>query len=147
VQGLGEDSVQGLGEDEVQGVRRPTPKKHATRGLGEDSVQGSKKIAAQAVGAAIAAATPRARPRGGWYIHMRDTDSVWPRKIAEIGSGVPRGTPGSLQHLVDINPHLAAGGVMRQVGPGDEVNIPGSWASALRQKGFDVRPDSTEGLV
>jgi peptidoglycan hydrolase-like protein with peptidoglycan-binding domain len=166
VQGLGE-GVQGLGED-VQGVR--AKKRTATsglgegvqglgegvqglgegvQGLGEDEVQGVlKKKAAQVVGAAmVAPPVARSRPRGGWFIRMRDTDSIWPRKIAEIGSGVPRGTPGSLQHLADINPHLAIGGALRQLRPGDEVNIPGSWASALKQKGLNVLPDESEGVL
>ncbi len=137
VAGMGEDQVQGRGEDQVQG-------------LGEDQVQGVlKKQAAQAVGAALAAPmpAPTARPRGGWFVKMRETDRVWPRKLAEIGSGVSRGPQGAAAHLADLNPHLAPGGVLRQFAPGDEVNIPGDWATNLTQKGFDVRPDPTEGLL
>lgn len=95
-------------------------------------------VSAETVAQAVVSSSRR--PKGGMFVAVRDSDSVWPRKIASIGSGIARGGP-ALQHLVDINPHLSAGGVMRQVVPGDEVNIPDGWAPNLKTKGFDVRVD------
>lgn len=77
---------------------------------------------------------PGRRPIGSAFMRVRETDRIWPRKLAEIGSGVRRGSPGALQHLADINPHLAPGGVMRQLQTGDEVNVPASWVPNLKSK-------------
>jgi len=142
VQGLGEDEVQGLGED-VQG--NPVRQRQAV--TKKKDMAGAAASAATAALAA-AAAMPTSRPKGGWFVHMRPSDNIWPRKITEIGSGVARGTQGSLKHLADINPHLAPGGVMRQLRAGDEINIPDTWATPLRQRGLDVRSDAhIEGVM
>lgn len=97
-----------------------------------------------AVAAAAMAPSATRRAKGGWYILVRPEDRVWPRSIAEIGSGVRRGTPGSIRHLVDINQHLAPGGVIRQFVPGDEINVPNTWVMPLKQKGFELHNDAHE---
>lgn len=106
-----------------------------------------ESIAAAAAHAAqfrpvVPATAPGQRPLGGWYLRIRPTDKPFPRTIAAIGTGAPRGgSTTALAHLVDINPHLAPGGVLRQIVAGDEVNIPGTWANNLTARGFDVHVD------
>jgi hypothetical protein len=114
---------------------------------GEMTGKAVEHIAAEAVVQAAAVASPGIpppRPRGGWYVLIRDGDKIWPRKLVEIGTGVHRGVAGALRHLVDLNPQLSPGGIIRQFVPGDEVNIPSDWASNLKAKGFDVQVDSVE---
>lgn len=116
-----------------------------------DHARGSEREITGATPAAViqaASAVPTTvgtgvrRPVGGWYIRVKDGDKAWPRSIASIGSGAPRGgSAASLQHLVNINPHLSPGGVIRQIVSGDEVNVPGAWANNLTARGFDVRAD------
>jgi hypothetical protein len=78
------------------------------------------------------------RPRPSWYVRMRPKDSVWPEKLAKIGSGNKR----SYDHLVALNPHLVSqAGHWPQFMANDEVNIPPEWADNLRNKGFLVKAD------
>jgi hypothetical protein len=79
-----------------------------------------------------------ARQRPSMFVVMRPRDSVWPVKLAKIGSG----NKGSFDHLVALNPHLvSAGGNWPHMMAGDEVNIPPEWADNLRNKGFLVKAD------
>ena len=86
--------------------------------------------------AAPVASVPRPRP--SIYVQMRHGDSVWPAKLAKIGSG----NKSSYIQLAAMNPHLASPtGDWRQMFPGDEVCIPAEWASNLRDRGFLVKSD------
>jgi hypothetical protein len=79
-----------------------------------------------------------ARQRPSMFVVMRPRDSVWPVKLAKIGSG----NKGSYDHLVALNPHLVStGGNWPHMTAGDEVNIPPEWADNLRNKGFLVKAD------
>ena len=78
------------------------------------------------------------RMRPSVFVVMRPKDSVWPVKLAKIGSG----NKGSFDHLVALNPHLVStAGNWPHMTAGDEVNIPPEWADNLRNKGFLVKAD------
>jgi hypothetical protein len=78
------------------------------------------------------------RPTPSAHVLIRPSDSVWPPKLAKIGSGNKR----SYDQLVELNPHLVSpAGAWPQLYPGDEVNVPMQWIEALRSKGFLVKMD------
>jgi hypothetical protein len=78
------------------------------------------------------------RPRPSVYVKIRHSDSVFPVKIAKIGSG----NKNNFDQLVAMNPHLVSpSGAWRQMFPGDEVCIPPEWAERLRQRGFLIMSD------
>jgi hypothetical protein len=78
------------------------------------------------------------RPRPSMYVVIRTTDSVWPQKIAKIGSGNKH----NFDQLIAMNPHLVSpSGAWRQMFPGDEVCIPPEWVDNLRARGFLVKSD------
>jgi len=78
------------------------------------------------------------RPTPSAHVLIRQSDSVWPPKLAKIGSGNKR----SYDQLVELNPHLVSpSGAWPQLYPGDEVNVPVQWIEALRGKGFLVKMD------
>jgi hypothetical protein len=94
--------------------------------------------------AAAAARPPRAdvraaeRPRPSVYVKLKHGDSVWPVKIAKIGSG----NKNNYDQLVAMNPHLVSpSGAWRQMNPGDEVCIPPEWSQNLRDRGFLIKSD------
>jgi len=105
--------------------------------------------AASVEAAAVAAAQPppadrRAveRPRPCTYVKLKHGDSVWPVKIAKIGSG----NKNNFDQLVAMNPHLVSpSGAWRQMFPGDEVCIPPQWAQNLRDRGFIIQSDFAGG--
>jgi hypothetical protein len=100
---------------------------------------------AAAAEAAAQAAQPRIpdrraaeRPRPSTYVKLKHGDSVWPVKLAKIGSG----NKNNFDQLVAMNPHLVSpSGAWRQMFPGDEVCIPPEWASNLRERGFLIKSD------
>ena len=84
------------------------------------------------------AAEARPRPRPSVYVKLRHGDSVWPVKLAKIGSG----NKSSFDQLVAMNPHLVSpSGAWAQMFPGDEVCIPPVWAENLRARGFLIKSD------
>ena len=79
-----------------------------------------------------------ARPRPSVYVKLKHGDSVWPVKLAKIGSG----NKNNYDQLVTMNPHLVSpSGAWRQMFPGDEVCIPPEWAQNLRDRGFLIKSD------
>ena len=79
------------------------------------------------------------RPTPSAYVLIRPSDSVWPVKLAKIGSGNRR----SFDQLIALNPHLVPmSGNWPQMFAGDEVNVPMQWVEALRRKGFLVKMDA-----
>jgi hypothetical protein len=78
------------------------------------------------------------RPRPSVYVRLKHGDSVWPVKIAKIGSG----NKNNYDQLVAMNPHLVSpSGAWRTMFPGDEVCIPPEWAQNLRDRGFLIKSD------
>ena len=78
------------------------------------------------------------RPTPSAHVVIRPSDSVWPVKLAKIGSGNKR----SYDQLVELNPHLVSlSGNWPQLYTGDEVNVPVQWTENLRSKGFLVKMD------
>ena len=111
----------------------------------EEAAMQQHAAAVQAAAAAEQAAQPpmpdrRAveRPRPSVYVKLKHSDSVWPVKLAKIGSG----NKNNYDQLVAMNPHLVSPtGAWRQMFPGDEVCIPPEWAQNLRDRGFLIKSD------
>ncbi len=143
IEGFSRDRNQMTGQGDITGAEQV---EHiAAAPLAAAAVAAAGQAAAGLAPVVDAGITPvTARPRGGWYVIIRPEDKIWPRSLVSIGTGVHRGAAGAMRHLVDLNPHLAPGGVIRQFVPGDEVNIPEDWATRLKAKGLRVDVDPAE---
>jgi len=107
-----------------------------------DHVDESLAVAAAAQAPVMDARLP-GRPRPNYYVYLRRTDSVFPVKLAKIGSG-SRSNANSYGYdqLTMMNPHLVSPeGAWRRLVPGDEVCVPPEWARNLQERGFLVKKD------
>lgn len=107
-----------------------------------DHVDESLAVAAAAQAPLMDARMP-GRPRPNYFVYLRRTDSVFPVKLAKIGSG-SRSNANSYGYdqLTMMNPHLVSPeGAWRRLVPGDEVCVPPEWVRNLQERGFLVKKD------